>query len=710
MAGWSSLKCALIASSIFTITTARPTEGLARREYQLQNEYNYYAEDNNYYSYQDDKDEPVDPTPAGYQHEVSNVSKATMTTSSRLARETKATATPSSSPTNTPNSSKGEYDPTSLEDFQGSYGSDPKGTVIVTGVQNGRTAVRKEIRELIKSPTEFSLFIMALYRLEKQPQSMETSYYGIAGIHGAPFKAWGGVELQDGGNPDWGYCPHSDVLFLPWHRPYMALIEQVMWKHASDIVDGIPEGPKKEKFKAVLPSLRFPYWDWAADGSIPEEVCQQNLIQIETVRHDRESVQNPLFSYWFSDLSEFKNYPWGNITETIRFPAKFGTPTTHIREINAVMKANEGTWRNRVYQVLTGYKTFTSMASTGYDRANGFRFESFEGIHGGVHLAVGQNLDGLGSGTILGVDGAMLGHMDPPVYSAFDPISWLHHINVDRIFTMWQTLNPDAYKFSGRTRMGTWAVPFNTVVDEKTPLYPFRKSADAFFTGADVEDPKQFGYSYAETDSGNSRDTLIAINKLYGARTPAFTIKNARDGSRRQKRQETNPVASVVDGSNKYTDWIINIEVNNGAEVGTFGLNAFLGEPSTENAAKWITDPNSVGVHGVLTRFDAHPDVLVTGTIPLTAALLKKVESKEIESLLPDVVVPYLLKNLKLKVRTAMDGIVEDLKEVKDLKVQIVAGEVGLPKDMATAPTYSEYQSKIDWIDVAAGKLTPIAV
>ncbi|RVD89615.1 uncharacterized protein DFL_000614 [Arthrobotrys flagrans] len=190
MAGWSSLKCALIASSIFTITTARPTEGLARREYQLQNEYNYYAEDNNYYSYQDDKDEPVDPTPAGYQHEVSNVSKATMTTSSRLARETKATATPSSSPTNTPNSSKGEYDPTSLEDFQGSYGSDPKGTVIVTGVQNGRTAVRKEIRELIKSPTEFSLFIMALYRLEKQPQSMETSYYGIAGIHGAPFKAW----------------------------------------------------------------------------------------------------------------------------------------------------------------------------------------------------------------------------------------------------------------------------------------------------------------------------------------------------------------------------------------------------------------------------------------------------------------------------------------------------------------------------------------
>ncbi|KAK6337082.1 hypothetical protein TWF718_009868 [Orbilia javanica] len=704
MAGWSSLKYALIASSFLTITTARPTEGVARREtYQLQNEYNYYAEGNNYnyYGYNDGSDEPEpvypEPTSVKYQHEVSNT-------------EATVTSSPSNRPTQTSSSSKkGEYDPTSLEDFSGSYGSDPQGPILVTGVQNGQTAVRKEIRELIKNPTEFSLFIMALYRLEKQPQSMETSYYGIAGIHGAPFKSWGGVEFQEGANPEWGYCPHSDVLFLPWHRPYMALIEQIMWKHASDIVDGIPEGPKKEKFKAVLPGLRFPYWDWAADGSIPQEVCQQNLIQIETVRHDKESVQNPLFSYWFSDLSEFQNYPWGNVTETIRFPAKFGTPTTHVRRINEVMKANEGTWRNRIYQVLTGYKTFTSMASTGYDRANGFRFESFEGVHGSVHLAVGQNLDGLGSGTILGVDGAMLGHMDPPVYSAFDPISWLHHINVDRIFTMWQTLNPGAYKFSGRTRMGTWAVPFGTAVNEQTPLYPFRKSADKFFTGADVEDPKQFGYSYSETDSGRARDTLVAINKLYGSRTPAFTIKNARDGSRRQKRQEKNPVADVVDNSNKYTDWIMNIEVNTGAETGTFGINAFFGEPLTDNAAKWITDPNSVGAHGVLTRFDKRPDVLVTGTIPLTAALLKKVESKEIESLLPEVVVPYLLKNLKIKVRTATDKIVEDLKEVKDLKIQIVAGDVGLPKDMATAPSYGEYKSKIDWVDVAAGKLTPAA-
>ncbi|KAK6343604.1 hypothetical protein TWF730_011195 [Orbilia blumenaviensis] len=705
MAGWSSLKYVLVASSIFSITNARPAEGPLRGEQKLQNRY-YYAKNNNYYAYQNDAERPT-PTTIKYEHKAS----ATRARPTRSPTLRAAAASPTSTSTAKPKED-GEYDPTSLKRFSGSYGSDPKGPIIVTGVQNGQTAVRKEIRDLIKNPTEFSLFIMALYRMQKQPQSMETSYYGLSGIHGAPFKPWGGIDLVEGGNPEWGFCPHHDVLFLPWHRPYMALFEQTIWKHASDIVDEIPDGPKKEKFKAVLPGLRLPYWDWAADGSIPEEICQQNFIQIESVRYDKESIQNPLFSYWFSDLSEFKNYPWGDVKETIRFPAKFGTPATHIREINSVMKANEGAWRDRIYQVLTGYKTFTSMASTGYDPANGFQFESFEGVHGTVHFAVGQNLEdsGMGKGSGDNADGpVMMGHMNPPVYSAFDPISWLHHVNVDRIFSIWQTLNPDAYKFSGSTRMSTWILPAGTFVDEKTPLYPFRKSADTFYTGADVEDLKKFGYSYPETDSGSAKDTMIAINKLYGARTPAFAIKNAKDSSRRQKRQAADPVASVVDNGNKYTDWIINIEVNNGAEYGTFGINAFLGEPSANSSAKWITDPNSVGSHGVLTKFSNKVNELVTGTIPLTAALLKRVESKELESLRPEIVVPYLLKNLKLKVRTAVNGIVEDLKEVKDLKIQIVAGEVTLPKDIQTAPTYGDYKSKIDWIDVRAGKLTPAA-
>lgn len=44
------------------------------------------------------------------------------------------------------------------------------------------------------------------------------------GIHGRPYRPWGGVQ---GDNPaGWqGYCTHSSILFAPWHRPYLALFE-----------------------------------------------------------------------------------------------------------------------------------------------------------------------------------------------------------------------------------------------------------------------------------------------------------------------------------------------------------------------------------------------------------------------------------------------------------------------------------------------------
>lgn len=35
--------------------------------------------------------------------------------------------------------------------------------------------------------------------------------------------------------------------------------------------------------------------------------------------------------------------------------------------------------------------------------------------------------------------------MGHPGYAAFDPIFWLHHCNVDRIFALWQVLSPNSY-------------------------------------------------------------------------------------------------------------------------------------------------------------------------------------------------------------------------------------------------------------------------
>jgi tyrosinase len=74
-------------------------------------------------------------------------------------------------------------------------------------------------------------------------ESDQLSYFQVAGIHGRPFILWNGVSQVPGSG--WGgYCNHSkcrnhnsklallshindpaSVLFLTWHRPYLALYE-----------------------------------------------------------------------------------------------------------------------------------------------------------------------------------------------------------------------------------------------------------------------------------------------------------------------------------------------------------------------------------------------------------------------------------------------------------------------------------------------------
>jgi hypothetical protein len=46
----------------------------------------------------------------------------------------------------------------------------------------------------------------------------------FSGIHGRPYVPWDGVGPAPGVDAP-GYCVHLSQLFIPWHRPYMALYE-----------------------------------------------------------------------------------------------------------------------------------------------------------------------------------------------------------------------------------------------------------------------------------------------------------------------------------------------------------------------------------------------------------------------------------------------------------------------------------------------------
>lgn len=92
---------------------------------------------------------------------------------------------------------------------------------------------RKEIRDLGGPERDLHFLAWAAYcgRSPADP----TSHYQVAGIHGLPFAPYDGVRwrIPDSEHGDvtdeqyGGYCLHNTQLFLPWHRPYVMLVEQV---------------------------------------------------------------------------------------------------------------------------------------------------------------------------------------------------------------------------------------------------------------------------------------------------------------------------------------------------------------------------------------------------------------------------------------------------------------------------------------------------
>lgn len=69
------------------------------------------------------------------------------------------------------------------------------------------------------------LYVQALAELQAVDEGDELSYFKIMGVHGLPFLPFNGVDQVPGGAKRAGYCPHNELLFGLWHRPYLALFE-----------------------------------------------------------------------------------------------------------------------------------------------------------------------------------------------------------------------------------------------------------------------------------------------------------------------------------------------------------------------------------------------------------------------------------------------------------------------------------------------------
>lgn len=172
-------------------------------------------------------------------------------------------------------------------------------------------------------------------------------------------------------------CPHGTNGFLPWHRYYITYFEEICGQLIGD------------------KSFALPYWDWTAQrGIIPDpffDVQELNVV------------------YW-KDSGSYTTPPsgWGTIdTIPIRAIGKsVGVQDDPVR--------GGGAFTSRNINSILGESQFDVF----YRRLEG-------SPHNTGHVVVGFPAQG------------KRGHIGEGL-SPLDPLFWLHHCNVDRIWAQWQ--------------------------------------------------------------------------------------------------------------------------------------------------------------------------------------------------------------------------------------------------------------------------------
>ena len=145
--------------------------------------------------------------------------------------------------------------------------------------------------------------------------------------------------------------------------------------------------------------------------------------------------------------------------------------------------------QDRLFQLFSTCNEFVEVASDQQGQSSVRCSNSLEGLHNTIHnTAGGPNINGIPAG-----------HMSVLSTAAFDPIFWLHHCNVDRLFALWQTIYPNSYGSSQIAPATTWTIPKGSTQNAASPLTPFhRNSAGSFWTTNSVREWTVFKYTYPE--------------------------------------------------------------------------------------------------------------------------------------------------------------------------------------------------------------------
>ncbi|HVT99547.1 MAG TPA: tyrosinase family protein [Acidobacteriaceae bacterium] len=301
-----------------------------------------------------------------------------------------------------------------------------------------------------------------------------TSWRFYAAIHGFNKGLWTGAGYLKAGEAMptsanqkryWNQCQHGSWYFLPWHRGYLLAFEQ--------------------NVRAAIVALKGPA-DWTL----------------------------PYWNYFKPDQNKLPpafatpDWPDGKGNNPLYVPQRYGPQDdgnvyVDLADVNLKAMADPD---------------FTGVASGGAPGFGGVDtgFEHGGRTHGGIETQPHDWVHGL----VGGGDETRSGLMSDPRTAALDPIFWLHHANIDRLWDVWRKNPPTDQD----PKAPAW-LKGPASVGERAFSLPKPDGEPWDYTPADMVDDHKLGYSYDDIAPAAPPDTHRRRLQRLGAPQAATAMK-----------------------------------------------------------------------------------------------------------------------------------------------------------------------------------------
>lgn len=403
--------------------------------------------------------------------------------------------------------------------------------------------VRKDVYKLSSTDRTLDWYGRAIKEMKKRPLNDPTSWRYQAAIHGYsraedPLRKSSDVLPSSADQAKfWNQCQHASWYFLPWHRGYLLYFERIC-------LDAIIRlgGPR---------DWALPYWNYSAPGTTPN----QKLIP-PAFRPSRVGGRaNPLY-----------------------VPGRTGGSTGNAG-IDPAEVSLDCLRRRHFVGLSSGGSPGFGGPVTGFHHGSGPMGHCERTPHGDIHVAVD-------------------GFMSSFNTAGLDPLFWLHHCNLDRLWEVWRGRSTS----TGDPTDSNWRNFAFNIHDQNKAAIVFRSASMVSTTAngyryQDISDPFPPGTTVlASVEEGSMEDTgPERPAQLAGATDKPITLGQGTTSTRVEM---SAPEASVLASADEGGSGRVFLNIENITGKGPPGnYKVFVNVPEGEDPAD-------------------HPDNFV-GTLPL---------------------------------------------------------------------------------------------